>query len=133
MVEKDRRIENPGHGRLSSTRWGAVWAVFGAGLVCGAYMTKVAPALPLQRAELGLTLLETGFIATMFNVMGGLVGLLAGTMCDRYGHRRLGLAGLAILAGAGLGGGQAGGLPPPRAPRILEGVGVIQLKGWGCT
>ena len=51
--------------------------MYGAGLVCGAYMTKVSPALPLQRAELGLTLVESGFIATMFNVMGGLVGMLA--------------------------------------------------------
>ena len=71
-------------------------------MICGAYMTKVAPALPLQRAELGLTLVESGFIATAFNVMGGLAGILAGTMCDRYGYRRLGLAGLAILAFAGV-------------------------------
>ena len=60
--------------------------MFGAGLICGAYMTKVAPALPLQRAELGLTLVESGFIATTFNVMGGVLGIFAGTFCDRYGH-----------------------------------------------
>jgi len=110
-----------GHG----TRWSAIWAVFGAGLICGAYITKVAPALPLQRAELGLTLLESGFIATTFNVMGGLVGMLAGTLCDRYGHRRLGLAGLAILALAGLLGAAAGNFPALLASRFLEGAGFI--------
>jgi MFS family permease len=99
--------------------------VFGAGLICGAYMTKVAPALPLQRAELGLTLVESGFIATTFNVMGGLVGILAGTLCDRYGHRRLGLAGLAILALSGFLGAAAWNFPVLLASRFLEGVGFI--------
>jgi MFS family permease len=88
-------------------------------------MTKVAPALPLQRAELGLTLVESGFIATTFNVMGGLVGMLAGTMCDRYGHRRLGLSGLAILAAAGLFGSYAWNYPVLLVSRFLEGIGFI--------
>jgi MFS family permease len=111
----------PGH----VTRWGAVWAVFGAGLICGAYMTKVAPALPLQRAELGLSLLESGFIATTFNVMGGLAGILAGTLCDRYGHRRLALGGLAILALSGLLGAAAWNFPLLLASRFFEGIGFI--------
>lgn len=99
--------------------------MFGAGLVCGAYMTKVAPALPLQRAELGLSLVESGFIATMFNVIGGLAGLLAGTMCDRYGYRRLGLAGLATLSLAGLLGAAAADFPLLLATRFFEGLGFI--------
>ena len=94
-------------------------------MICGAYMTKVAPALPLQRAELGLTLVESGFIATAFNVMGGLAGILAGTMCDRYGYRRLGLTGLAILAFAGVLGAMARDFPVLIATRFLEGIGFI--------
>jgi len=99
--------------------------VFGAGLICGAYMTKVALALPLQRAEMGLTLVESGFIATMFNVIGGLVGMLAGMMCDRYGQRRLGLAGLAILAASGFLGATAWNFPVLLASRFFEGIGFI--------
>lgn len=110
---------------MSETRWGAIWAVFGAGLICGAYMTKVALALPLQRAELGLTLVESGFIATTFNVVGGLVGMLAGTMCDRYGQRRLGLAGLAILTFSGLLGAMAWNFPVLLVSRFFEGIGFI--------
>jgi MFS family permease len=94
-------------------------------MVCGAYLTKVAPALPLQRAELGLTLVESGFIATTFNVIGGLAGMLAGTLCDRYGYRRLGLAGLALLAAAGLLGAAAWSFPVLLASRFLEGIGFI--------
>ena len=99
--------------------------MFGAGLICGAYMTKVAPALPLQRAELGLTLVESGFIATVFNVMGGVAGILAGSMGDRYGHRRLGLAGLAILALSGFLGAVAWNFPVLLVSRFLEGIGFI--------
>ncbi|MFZ2158445.1 MAG: MFS transporter, partial [Bradyrhizobium sp.] len=94
-------------------------------MICGAYMTKVAPALPLQRAEFGLTLVESGFIATMFNVMGALVGMLAGMTCDRFGHRRLGLAGLAILSLSGFLGAVAWNFPVLLVSRFFEGVGFI--------
>ena len=107
------------------TDWRAVWAVFAGGLVAGAYMTKVAPAIPGLREELGLTLVESGFIATMFNLMGMLVGVLAGVLCDRFGHKRLALAGLAILAVGGLLGAGAWGFASLLAGRFLEGVGFI--------
>lgn len=108
-----------------STRWPAVWAVFAGGLVCGAYIGKVPPALPAQRAELGLTLVESGFIATTFNVIGLLVGMFVGVLCDRVGHKRLGLAGLAILCLAGLLGAAAWNFPSLLASRFFEGVGFI--------
>jgi MFS family permease len=107
------------------TRWPAVWAVVAGGLVCGAYIGKVPPALPVQRAELGLTLVESGFIATTFNVIGLLVGMFVGVLCDRFGHKRLGLAGLAILSLAGLSGAAAWNFPSLLVSRFFEGVGFI--------
>ncbi len=110
---------------MAATRWPAVWAVFAGGLVCGAYIGKVPPALPLQRAELGLTLVESGFIATTFNVIGMFVGMFVGVLCDRYGHKRLGLSGLAVLCVAGLCGAFAWNFPSLLAARFFEGVGFI--------
>ena len=110
---------------MGGGRGPAVWAVFAGGLVCGAYIGKVPPALPLQRAELGLTLVESGFIATTFNVIGMLVGMFVGVLCDRYGHKRLGLAGLAVMGLAGLLGAAAWNFPSLLASRFLEGVGFI--------
>ena len=107
------------------TRWSAVWAVFAAGLACGAYITKVPPALPMQRAELGLTLVQSGFIATTLNVMGALVGMLAGVLVDRFGQKRLGLAGLAIMATAGFFGAAAWNFASLLLARFLEGVGFL--------
>ncbi len=109
----------------AATRWPAVWAVFAGGLICGAYIGKVPPALPAQRLELGLTLVESGFIATTFNVIGLLVGMFVGVLCDRFGHKRLGLAGLAVMCLAGLLGALAWDFPSLLASRFLEGVGFI--------
>ncbi len=107
------------------TNWPAIWAVFAGGLVAGAYIGKVPPALPTLRGSLDLTLVESGFIATMLNVMGMLVGIFAGMLCDRFGHKRLALAGLAVMSGGGLLGAAAWEFAPLLAARFLEGVGFI--------
>ncbi|HZM36837.1 MAG TPA: MFS transporter [Burkholderiales bacterium] len=108
-----------------TSNWRAVWAVFAAGLAAGAHLTKVPPALPALREELGLTLIESGFIATMFNVMGMTVGMLAGVLSDRFGHRRLALAGMAVMVVGGLLGAAAPGFAVLLLSRFLEGVGFI--------
>jgi len=107
------------------SNWPAIWAIFAGGLVAGAYMTKVAPALPGLRDELGLTLVESGFIATTFNVMGMVVGMLAGVLCDRFGHKRLALAGLLVLFLGGALGAFAWGFGSLLFARFIEGVGFI--------
>jgi DHA1 family inner membrane transport protein len=107
------------------TNWRGVWAVFAGGLVAGAYMTKVPPALPGLRAELGLTLVESGLIVTTFNVLGMLVGMLAGMVSDRLGRTRLALAGLAVMAAGGVLGAMAHGFTLLLVSRFVEGVGFI--------
>jgi MFS family permease len=107
------------------SNWPAIWAVFAGGLVAGAYMTKVAPALPGLRDELGLTLVESGFIATTFNVMGMLVGMLAGVLCDRFGHKKLAFTGLVVLFLGGALGAFAWGFGSLIFARFIEGVGFI--------
>jgi len=99
--------------------------MYAGGVACGAFLGKVPPALPEMRAALGLTLVESGFIATMFNLLGALVGMLMGLLCDRYGHKRLGLAGLAVMACGGFLGASAQGYPLLLFSRFLEGTGFI--------
>ncbi|MGH8764293.1 MAG: CynX/NimT family MFS transporter [Burkholderiales bacterium] len=101
--------------------------MFGAGLVCGAYMTKVAPALPLQRAELGLTLVQSGFIATAFNVVGGLLGIFVGSLSNRFGLRRTALGGLALLTISGLLGAAADSFVLLVSSRFVEGIGFLMF------
>jgi len=107
--------------------------MFAGGLACGAFMGKVPPALPGMRAELGLTLVESGFIATMINLLGAAVGMLMGLLCDRFGHKRLGLAGLAIMAAGGFLGAAARGYSVLLLSRFLEGAGFILFTVTGAA
>jgi MFS transporter, DHA1 family, inner membrane transport protein len=107
------------------TQWRGIWAVFAGGLVAGAYMTKVPPALPQLRAELGLTLVESSFIVITFNVLGMLVGMLAGMFGDRFGRKRLAFSGLLLMAAGGALGTAAHGFALLLFSRFLEGVGFI--------
>jgi DHA1 family inner membrane transport protein len=124
VVEEDRRAEAAGHGSVT-TNWRAVWAVYVGGLVTGAYMTKVPPALPQMRVELGLSLIESGLIVTTFNVLGMLVGVLAGMAGDRFGRKRLALAGLGLMAAGGALGAVVSSFVPLLVSRFIEGVGFI--------
>ena len=111
------------------TNWRGVWAVFCGGLVAGAYMTKVPPALPQLRAELDLSLIASTFIVTTFNVLGMLVGMLAGMLGDRYGRKRLALIGLALMALGGVLGALVDDFAPLLGSRFIEGVGFILFAG----
>jgi len=107
------------------TQWRGIWAVFAGGLVAGAYMTKVPPALPQLRAALDLSLVEATFIVTTFNVLGMIVGIFAGMLGDRYGRKRFALAGLALMAAGGVLGALVDAFVPLLLSRFIEGVGFI--------
>jgi cyanate permease len=107
------------------TNWPAVWVIFAGGLAGGALMTKVPPALPGLRADLGLTLVESGFLHTVMYVVGGTVGVFGGALADRFGRKRFALAGLALMASGGLLGAAASGYGLLLASRFVEGLGFI--------
>ncbi len=107
------------------TAWVSVWVVFAAGLAAGAHICKVPPALPLLRADLGLTLVQSGFIATMFYVMGGLVGVFVGAIVDRYGQKRFALIGLACMCVGGIYGVFAQDYSSLLVSRFVEGIGFM--------
>jgi len=109
------------------TSWRGIWAVFAGGLVAGAYMTKVPPTLPALRVELGLSLVESTFIVTTFNVLGMLVGMIAGMLGDRFGRKRLSLTGLGLMAVGGAFGAAVDNFAPLLASRFIEGVGFIMF------
>ena len=112
-------------GEAPATRWPAVWAVWLSGLAASACIGKAPPLLPVIREDLGLTLVQSGLIATMLNAMGMAVGLFAGLLSDRLGPKRFALAGLLLLAAGGALGAAAGGYAALLASRFLEGTGFV--------
>jgi predicted MFS family arabinose efflux permease len=107
------------------TNWPAVWVIFAGGLAAGAYMTKVPPALPALRADLGLTLVESGLIQTMLYTIGAAAGAFFGVFAERIGVKRAALAGLGLMVAGGLLGALAAGYGTLLASRFLEGVGFL--------
>lgn len=107
------------------TNWPAVWVIFAAGLAAGAHMTKVPPALPAMRADLGLALVESGFIQTVMYAIGAAVGVFGGALADRFGQKRFALIGLGLMVAGGLLGALAASYAVLLASRFLEGTGFI--------
>jgi predicted MFS family arabinose efflux permease len=88
-------------------------------------MGKVPPALPTMRADLGLSLVESGFVQTVMYTMGATVGVFGGAITDRFGQKRFSIVGLGFMVFGGLLGAFAPGYGALLASRFLEGVGFI--------
>ncbi|MFY3673286.1 MFS transporter, partial [Achromobacter xylosoxidans] len=75
-------------GRPAATRWGAVLAIVGAGVVASLQVGKVIIAAPLLRRDLGLDLASIGTLTAVFSILGVVGGIAAGGVIARFGARR---------------------------------------------
>lgn len=96
-------------------------------MVAAVHMGKAPPALPALRAEIGLSLVGAGWVVSLFNVTGGVLGLVAGTFGDRFGSRRVVVYGLVALACGSLAGAFAHSPWLLLGGRLLEGLGFIAV------
>ncbi|MDP1007565.1 MFS transporter, partial [Klebsiella pneumoniae] len=83
---------------------------------------KLPPAVPVLQQQLGVSLLQAGFLLSTVQVAGMLLGLVVGLGADRWGLRRSMLAGLLLMAGASALGAIATGFAPLLALRAVEGL-----------
>jgi predicted MFS family arabinose efflux permease len=102
-----------------------VLLVYGTGVLAAAALGKVAPAVSLLRADLGLSLGGAGWLVSAITAVPALLGTPAGLWVRRRGGRRALLAGLAILAVTGVAGAGAPGVGWMLAARVVEGVGFL--------
>jgi MFS family permease len=99
-----------------------------AGVSAALHVGKLAPALPVLREALGVTLLQAGFLLSMAQLAGMTLGLAVGLAADGLGLRRSMLTGLWILAGASAAGGWARDADSLLALRALEGLGFLLVS-----
>jgi MFS family permease len=102
-----------------------VLLVYGTGVLAAATLGKVAPAVSLLRADLGLSLGAAGWLVSAITAVAALLGTPAGLWVRRRGGRRALLAGLALLAVTGVAGAGAPGAGWMLAARVVEGVGFL--------
>ncbi|MEE2995807.1 MAG: MFS transporter [Pseudomonadota bacterium] len=105
------------------TQWSIMWIAFGGGIVAATHLGKLPPALPEIMTELGSGLVTGGWIASMISFTGFALGLIAGTVGDRFGQRRVLISGLVVIAVGSLLGAFANSGEVMLVSRFIEGIG----------
>ena len=109
------------------TPWRLLLLLVGAGVVGAFQVGKAPPMLLSIRSELGMSLFLAGWILSIFNVIGFLLGSMAGAVADAFGHRRLLLTGICLQALGSLAGSFAPGASFLLVTRALEGLGFLTI------
>ena len=103
----------------------AAWIVILAGVSAALHVGKLPPAIPALQADLGLTLVQAGFLLSLVQLGSMALGLVAGLMADGIGLKRCMVAGLWVLVLAGAAGGFMHSATGLLVLRAAEGVGVL--------
>ena len=103
----------------------AAWLVVLAGGVAALQVGKLPPALPALQAELGLTLVQSGFLLSMVQLAGMSLAVFMGLLADGMGLRRSMVRGLCLLALASGLGAFATSVTALLALRAIEGLGFL--------
>lgn len=111
--------------QAARTHWAAIGAVLGAGLAIALNVGKVPVALPLLRAELGLSLVQAGWVSSMLTTLALLGAAFVGMWVGRLGALRMVLSGLAVCALASLAATLHPGWPVLVGTRLVEGLGFM--------
>lgn len=109
------------------TRWAAVAAIVGAGVVASLQVGKVIIAAPMLRQDMGLDLASIGTLTAVFSLLGVVGGIAAGGVIARFGARRMLLLGLAATALGTVLGATAPGYGVLLASRVIEGLGFLLI------
>jgi MFS transporter, CP family, cyanate transporter len=103
----------------------AAWTVVLAGVVAALHVGKLPPALPALQADLGLSLVQAGFLLSMVQLAGMLTAIVIGLWADRVGLKRAMVGGLWVLAGASASGSAVSSATALLTLRALEGMGFL--------
>ena len=109
-----------------SSRDGSQWAapvVLLTGYVAAFGAGKLPAVLPAIQADTGMTLFEASFLVSMFQVAAASIGVLAGTLADRVGHRRVTVCGIVVAIVGSLWGAASTDAAALLGSRALESLG----------
>ncbi len=108
------------------THWPAVLAATAAGFAVALNVGKVPVALPLLREELGLSLVQAGWVSSMLTTVAVFCAAAVGMWVGQVGALRMVLGGLLLCGAASLASAVAGsGWLTLITSRFLEGLGFM--------
>ena len=85
--------------------WLRVTILIGAGAAVAMLVGKVPAALPELQAELGLSLVQSGWVIAIFNLVAAVTAVFLGTVSDQFGRLRVAISGMVLAALSGIAGG----------------------------
>lgn len=101
------------------------WIIVAAGVSASLHVGKLPPAVPLLQQQLGMSLVQAGFLLSTVQVAGMVLGLVVGLGADKWGLRRSLLTGLMMMALSSMVGAAATDFIWLLALRALEGLGFL--------
>lgn len=110
-----------------NTHWPAVLAAVAGGVAIGMNVGKVPLALPGLRQDMGLSLVQAGWVSSLLNTLAVLTALGVGLLTARLGALRMALAGLWLGALASLAALPSQGFGGLAASRLAEGAGFLAM------
>ncbi|NWK79785.1 CynX/NimT family MFS transporter [Aquitalea sp. LB_tupeE] len=113
---------------MQATHWPAVLIAIFAGAAGAFCLGKVPAVLGLLRQELGLSLVEGGWIASAFNSLAIVLSLFMGLLLMRWNALQAGIIGLLLLLLGGAVALPAHGLTMMLSSRVIEGIGFLLVS-----
>jgi predicted MFS family arabinose efflux permease len=110
---------------VSGRRFDPALLVVAAGVAAALHVGKLPTALPVLRDALGVTLVQAGFLLSLVQFAGMLLGVGVGSAADGLGLKRTMASGLALLALASALGSLAQSTAMLMVLRALEGFGFL--------
>ena len=108
-----------------NTRWGVTSLAILSGVIAATQIGKVPPSMSLLGTEFAIGMVALGWIASIFNATGAVLGLPFGALSDGFGHRRVLVLSLWTIAAGSLLGAFTDSYTLLFVTRIIEGVGYL--------
>jgi len=109
------------------TPWGLVCILLGAGVLSAFQVGKVPPVLQDIRSDLSISLFHAGWVLSIFNFIGLMMGTATGAIADAVGHRRLMLTGFLLQILGSFLGSFSDAFSWLLATRFMEGTGFLAV------
>ena len=96
-----------------------------AGVSAALHVAKLPPAIAALQADLGISLLQAGFLLSLVQLAGMSAGVAFGVLADGLGLKRSMLVGLSLLSAVSALGAMVTSVPLLMLLRALEGFGFL--------